>query len=165
MKPFVFYHRVDPETGRSIVPAIGLGIVLKITARHVNRLAAAGVLPRRPDGMFEVRACIDAHCDHLVELQIRDAVDDPLQAKKAEAIKRRLDREAKELIDMPDALETVDSITGAFLRAVDIVGAECAAIASEPVRVETVISNLKSTLADKFATHCLALQTGKKKSR
>ena len=150
---------IDENPERDFANSERLGYILQISARQVRSLAASASLPRQPDGTFHINSAVDAFIAY--KTAPRSRASEALNARRAEVIQRRLDREAKDLIGMTDALETFDIVTGAFMRAVDEVGDQTTRAFPGNASVAPAISNTKAVLADRFAKERHALKTGK----
>lgn len=153
---------VDPLTGAAIKSRSRMSELLQISERQLDRLTLAGKLPVRSDGLFHVRETIDAHSEYLAAKASRPSRHDGARDKQAALLQRRMDREAENLIDTSDALQSVDIVTNAFVLALESLPAQIADNRDELARIQLIVGNVVTRMKERFAVERLALATGKR---
>lgn len=157
---------VDPVTGLGVMARARMAALLKISERQLDRLAADGVLPVRPDGCFPIRATIDAHATYVAGKLHKPSRLDQVHAAQTKLMQRRLDRERENSIPMSDALAVFDTVTEEFLASITEVGRETGRGQPEPEkkRIGTIVDQVNARLAEHFAVERAALLTGKREA-
>jgi len=148
----------DPHPERNFADAKTLAGILGISARHVRRLAADGVLKQTPDGRYSRLESISA----FVEYKVRPLPTDGLRASQADLLGLRYKRELAELIPMTDALAAFDDITGNFVKAVAETGTQAGMgkPRAERTCIAAICGLVSRSMATRFATERQALVKG-----
>lgn len=82
----------DPDAADDLVSAADLGEWLGLTANRVNALAREGVLPRRPDNLFPLKAGVRAYADHIRKGALGRTADGQLATEKIRLAREQADK-------------------------------------------------------------------------
>lgn len=140
-----------------------LGHRLQLTTRWIYDLTQDGVFVQ-VERKYDLDASHRAYADYKIakanEKKAPSATDNLTKAKEA-ILARRLAREDRSLIEMTDALETIDLVTGAFNEAISGLPARITRVIEERKRIEAICDGVRTKLNEAFGEQREALRTGK----
>lgn len=115
-------------------------------------------------GRWRVGDVLAGHFRYLTEANERrtkSAADSRVRDARAAEIERRMAIQGRDLIELAEALATVDDITGAFLGAVSGLPAQIAKDQRERQRITEICDGVRSRLDGRFSKSRDALRTGR----
>lgn len=142
--------------------------LLSLSTQRISQLAAEGVLKRDQNGLYASGGIGAKYAEYLVERRVtkrKDAVTEERQKLQADKLRRQLAREDRDIIDLDEALETTDQMTGRFLAAISSLPARLARDITERRRIEDVCDAVRNELSEGFARDREELQEGSKATR
>lgn len=135
-----------------------------LTTRWIYDLTQDGVFKQVQGKKYDLCATILAYGEYKLaqanEKRAPSATEN-LAKRKEDLIARRMAREDRNLIEMSDALETVDLVTGAFIEAMSGLPARLTRNIDERKRFEAICDGVRSRLDEAFGEQREALRTGK----
>lgn len=136
---------------------------LGLTTRWIYDLTKDGIfiqVERKYDLDASHRAYTEYKLEKATEKRAPSATDNLTKAKEA-ILARRLAREDRTVIEMDDALESIDIVTGAFIEAISGLPARITRNIDERKRIEAICDGVRSKLDETFGEQREALRTGK----
>lgn len=146
-----------------IVNAETLGRLLMITDRHVQRLAKEGVFEAKGRGKYPMVPCIHAYIRHLKEenkTQTKVAGDNRLRDARAREVEMRIAKSDRIIIELSEAQDIVDKMTGAFLQSIVGLPAMITRNINERKRIEKICDKVRTKLATRFSEISESVQSG-----
>ena len=145
------------------LPAKEMALMLSITARRLQILAARGTLPKPDANGYAVLPTAHAYFDHVAAAErARNGSQsaDRLRDQRREAIAQKMAREDQELITLDEALDSFVETTGAFLQTMDGLAEKLASNRQGRRHAVAVVAKDRSRLVDEFARIRKQLETG-----
>jgi phage terminase Nu1 subunit (DNA packaging protein) len=124
---------------------------LGLSRTFVERLAGEGVLPRRPDGKFEIDATRLAYLRHLRQARRHSpatAARAALDAARAREVEVRNAQREKVLIAYEEHLEIVDDMAGVVRTALSSLPARASRDLTIRRRIEAAVRDTLQEIAD-----------------
>lgn len=147
-----------------VVPTSFLADVLGLTKQGVSRLNREGVLPKSGHGEYELAASVQKYLSYRENLAVAKHIptktEDRVKLARAVEIERRIARAERDLIEIPEAIETLDRIIGDVLHMVGGLPARLTRDPRERQRIESIIDGERKRLSDNFSQRMEALRTG-----
>lgn len=138
---------------------------LGLTTRWIYDLTKDGVFTKL-DGKYGQYDLDASHKAYTVYKLAKEAekrapsVTDGLTLRKEQLLKQRLDREARVLINIDEALAVVDIVTGHFLEVISGLPARVTRNIAERKRIEAITDAVRTKLAGIFGAEREALRSG-----
>lgn len=146
-----------------MVTQVELAARLQLTTRWIYDLTKDGIFVQT-DRKYDLDACHRAYGEYKTakanEKRAPSATEN-LAKRKEDLIARRIAREDRSLIQMDEALETVDIVTGAFNVAISGIPARITRNIDERKRIEAICDGVRNSLNKAFGEQREALRSGK----
>jgi hypothetical protein len=136
---------------------------LGLTVRWIYDLTKDGVFQQVEGKKYDLDASHKAYAEHRLKLAIDKkppSASETLASTKDKILQRRLARENRTIIEMSEAIEVVDYITGAFNEAISGLPARITRNIDERKRIETICDGVRTSLEKAFGEQREALRTG-----
>lgn len=153
-----------PEQRDDLIDTPAAAAILKITPRRLQQLAAEGWVKAAARGKWALVPLVHGYIDSLKDengRRTKSAADSRVRDARATEIERRMAIQDRELIELSEALATVDDITGAFLGAVSGLPAQIAKDQRERERITEICDGVRSRLDRRFSESREALRSGR----
>lgn len=105
-----------------VMTATALGELWGVTRQAVAKLTDAGVIRRRPDGSYDAAEATRVYVSHLKRPGARatvSAAHSELRRQQAEMVRLKLARMKKQLVDLDEYEETIDTLCGLFVAEIE----------------------------------------------
>lgn len=159
------FNAIDPEPFISQeVPRKIAAAVLGLTETRLDQLVHDGTIKRRGKAKkYILRDIVHDYIAFLrdrVTKQATTQTANMAQIARAKEIDLRMLREERTLIDIGEALQTVDEISGELLQSLSSLPARITMDPRERQRVDAIIDTERLRIADRFKQRASALRTG-----
>jgi phage terminase Nu1 subunit (DNA packaging protein) len=148
-----------PET----VTAKGLAAVLGVTDRWVRDLEKQGVFAREGRGQYDLTKCVPAYVEWRLKAEAGKQSapsNDRVRDARAAEIERRMAREDRKIVDIDEAMDAFEDISGELLKFVSGLPAMITRDPSERRRIEDITKAAQGRLATRFGEVAGVLRTG-----
>ena len=145
------------------LPASEMALLLSITARRLQILAARGTLPKPGPGGYAVLPTAHGYFEHVAAAErarLGSQSADRLRDQRREAIARKMRREDQEIIAQDEALESFDEMAGNYLETMDGLAEKLATNRRGRRHAVAVVAKDRTRLVDEFALLRKRLETG-----
>lgn len=135
-----------------------------LTTRWIFDLTKDGVFQQLEGKKYDLCAAMLAYGEYKVGKAVEKkapSATDNLTKRKEDLIARRLAREDRTIIEMSEAMDTVDFITGAFNEAFSGLPARLTRDIQERKRIEAICDGVRTKLSEQFDEQRDALRSGK----
>lgn len=154
---------VEPFLSQS-VPRKTAAAILALTDTRLDQLVKEGVIERKgKNNGFIVRDLVHSYVNFLklkIEGQARTQTGNMAQLARAKEIDLRMAREERTIIDIGEALQTVDEISGELLQSLSSLPARITREPRERQRIESIIDSERLRITDRFKQRASALRSG-----
>jgi hypothetical protein len=150
-----------PQAGT--ISAGHLAKLLMLSPERIRQLGKAGHLPRAGRGNYLLVGAVQGYVKYLKEDAQRagkSAAEDRVRDARAAEIERRMAREDREIVDLDEAIGTLEDISGLMLATLGSLPAMITRNPSERRRIENIVHAAQKRLVERFAQKMAALQTG-----
>lgn len=134
-----------------------------LTTRWIYDLTGEGVFKQVKGKKYDLDQSHAAYRIYKLEKEGEKkapSAGETLNKRRDEMLKRRMDREARELITMQEALDTVDKVTGAFVETLSGLPARITRVVAERKRIEEIVDGVRERLSKRFDAERETLRSG-----
>lgn len=140
-----------------------LAKLLMLSTDRIRQLARAGHIARAGHGRFILVTAVQGYIKFLKEAEQRaskSTAENRVRDARAAEIERRMAREDRQIVDLDEAMGTLEDISGLMLAALGSLPAQITRNPSERRRIENIVHAAQERLVNRFAQKMAALQTG-----
>jgi hypothetical protein len=143
-----------PDNGAQLVSGNELARHMFMSRQNVDALVTSGVIERRGDGKFDQAQCRRLYVKHLQSERrgnARAEADAALSRSKARMLQLKIGVAERELMQVDDALATIDVLCGLFLTKLGDMPARCTRDLTVRRAIEKVTREIRDEIADEYA--------------
>lgn len=137
--------------------------LLLVSEDWIRQLSRKGYIPKAARGRFNLVAAVHGYIRFLKEAEqkaTKSAAENRVRDARAAEIERRMAREDREIVDLDEAMTTLEDISGLMLATLGSLPAQITRNPSERRRIEDIVHVAQKRLVDRFAQKMAALATG-----
>lgn len=145
-----------------LVTQLELAEYLGLTSRWLRQLTDEGIFQR--EGLkYNLVQSIAAYVQYKAEREStpkQSSATESLNRRREELLKRQMDREARNLIPLEEAMVAVDGIIGEFLTTISSLPVRLSRDLAERTRIEKILDDERKHLELQFSKRADTVRTG-----